>query len=97
MTGIGRVADELAKPQTDSLPLHFTIGGMGYRHQLTIGSLLLGSLAIGAAVGVGSVAVSPDAPAAFVNGARNVAVAAGLQRQARAADGRLLERVQRST
>lgn len=78
---MGREADELARPQTDSLPLHLTIGGMGYRNQLTTGSLLLGSLAIGATVGVGSLAISPDAPAAIVSGVRNVAVSAGIKRQ----------------
>jgi hypothetical protein len=44
-------------------------------------SFLVGGIAMGAAVGVGSLAISPNRRADIVHGASNVVVAAGLQRQ----------------
>jgi Excalibur calcium-binding domain len=81
MSEIGREADPLARPQTDILPTGLNIAGMGYRNQLSTASLLAGSLAIGAVVGVGSLAISPYVPADIVSGARSVAVVAGIKRQ----------------
>ena len=77
----GREAERLAQPQTDILLTCLNVGGMGYRNQLNTASLLACSLAIGAVVGVGSLAISPDAPAFIISGARSVAVAAGIKRQ----------------
>lgn len=54
---------------------------MGSRDHRSAGLLLLGSLAVGAAVGVGSLAVAPDMPAAIVSSGTDVAVAPGIRRQ----------------
>ncbi|MFA6115202.1 MAG: excalibur calcium-binding domain-containing protein [Sphingomonas sp.] len=54
---------------------------MATRNRLSVMSFLAGGIAIGATLGVGSLAISPNGRSDIVHGASEVAVAAGLKRQ----------------
>ncbi|TPG42670.1 hypothetical protein EAH79_02005 [Sphingomonas koreensis] len=54
---------------------------MGTRNRLSTMSLLAGAIAVGATVGVATLAISPDGRADIVSGSRKFVVAAGLKRQ----------------
>jgi hypothetical protein len=71
----------LLRDNDESFTFSSYIGQVSASFRLTTATVLIGAGALGAAIGVGSLAMAPEGRADLAAGAHAVAVAAGIKRQ----------------